>query len=312
MDSGEPRDDLLLPTMSQVLVGADVGGSKTAVAVERAGAVVARAAGPGAAVRPGRALQSAATVAEVVRRALAEAGELRAAVLVVGAAGAGRQPEQSELERALRGEQIAERVVVVTDIEIALVAAFGDAPGIVVSAGTGSIAVGRDKNGALKRMGGYGWQMGDEGSGYAVGRAALLAVGRAQDGRGPATTLSKSLPAHPPAKSFEELVRWSGAAEPGEIAALAPLVFAAAAAGDAAATEIVEGAAEDLAGLVASLTGLFPGRGRVEVALAGGNLAPDRGLRAAVLTRLAKLTRVHAREAPLDPAEGALALARRQ
>ena len=96
-------------------------------------------------MRPGRALASAGVIAEVVRYALSVAGRLTGDVLVVGAAGAGRELEQDELRKALRGENLATKVVVVTDIEIALEAAFADGPGIVVSAGTGSVAVGRDR-----------------------------------------------------------------------------------------------------------------------------------------------------------------------
>ena len=82
---------------------------------------------------------------------------------------------------------------VTTDIEIALTAAFGDGPGIVVVAGTGSVVLGRDPEGRMLRRGGYGWQMGDEGSGYAIGRAALGAVSRAHDGRSPETAITPVL-----------------------------------------------------------------------------------------------------------------------
>ena len=71
--------------MPKVLIGADVGGTKTAVAVSRDGRIVGRADGPGAAVRPGRALASSSTIAEVVRQALSAAGLLLGDVLVVGA-----------------------------------------------------------------------------------------------------------------------------------------------------------------------------------------------------------------------------------
>jgi N-acetylglucosamine kinase-like BadF-type ATPase len=139
---------------------------------------------------------------------------------------------------------------------------------------------------------------------------ALLAVGRARDGRGPATALTQAMLAQSPAKSFEELVRWSAAAEPGEVATLAPLVYAAAVTGDAIAKGIIEEAATALAELVTPLVALFGGRGQVRLALTGGNLAPERGLRAPVLARLHKIQRLTVREGPLDPAEGALALAR--
>ena len=166
-----------------LLIGADVGGSKTAVGVSEGGAVLARADGPGAAVRPGRALASATMIAEVVRRALAETGRLSGDVLIVGAAGAGRDPERSELAKALRAENLARHVEVTTDVELALAGAFESGPGIVVSAGTGSVAVGRDQSGKRHRIGGYGWQMGDEGSGYAIGRAMDRKSGRVERNR---------------------------------------------------------------------------------------------------------------------------------
>jgi glucosamine kinase len=312
MDTHDRADDLVSQTMSPILVGADVGGSKTAVAVANGEAVLARASGPGAAVRPGRALQSAATIVEVVRQALASAGALRADVLVVGAAGAGRQPEQGELERALRNEQVAQRVAVVTDIEIALVAAFGDGPGIVVSAGTGSIAVGRDRSGTLRRMGGYGWQMGDEGSGYAIGRAALGAVSRARDGRSPTTPLQSRLPAATRTADFDELVSWAATASPAQVAALAPHVLEVAAGGDVVARGILDYAARELSQLAICLQPLLGDRDRMPVALAGGLLDPDTPLRAAVLARLAEHDGLAVVDAPIDAAMGALALAKRQ
>ena len=114
--------------------------------------------------------------------------------MVVGAAGVGRDEERKALHAALRAEGIAATVHITTDIEIALEAAYGKGPGIVLLAGTGSFAIARLADGSLKRQGGYGWQMGDEGSGYALGRSALTAVGRAFDGRGPATGLSAADP----------------------------------------------------------------------------------------------------------------------
>jgi glucosamine kinase len=311
MDSHERSGDLLSPAMSLILVGADVGGTKTAVAVADGDTVSARATGPGAAVRPGRALQSAATIIEVVRQGLATAGALRADVLVVGAAGAGRQPEQGELERALRTEQVAQRVVVVTDIEIALVAAFGDGPGIVVSAGTGSIAVGRDRSGTLRRMGGYGWQMGDEGSGYAIGRAALGAVSRARDGRSPTTPLQQRLLGATRNANFDELVSWAATATPAQVAALAPHVLEVAAAGDVVSRGILDYAARELSQLAICLHPLLTDRGRMPVALAGGLLEADTPLRATLLAKLGEQDRLSVVDAPIDAALGALAIARR-
>ena len=294
-----------------IFVGVDAGGTKTSVVLADGQRELGRASGPPGAVRAGRALQAASRIAAVVRRALTDAGLLQADVLVVGAAGVGRDPERSELRDGLRNEQLAARTLVTGDLDIALEAAFGADPGIVLVSGTGSVAVARTPDGTLHRQGGYGWQMGDEGSGYALGRAALLAVGRARDGRGEATSLTAAVLGHPPARTFEELVRWSGSAEPGEIAALAPLVFQCAAGGDAVAQQLITQAVEELAALAAALVARFDGKAEVPVALAGGNLAPDRGLRAPLLHRLQRIPRLSVRDAALDPAEGALAMARR-
>jgi len=294
-----------------VFIGVDAGGTKTAVLVADGERIIAHAAGAGGAVRAGRALQAASRITATVRRALTDAGLLHGDVLVVGAAGVGREPERGELRGALRAERLADRIVVTGDLDIALEAAFGPEPGIVVVSGTGSVAVARASDGVVHRRGGYGWQMGDEGSGYAIGRTALIAIGRARDGRSPPTMLTELVLSAGPVKSLDELVRWSTSVEPGEVASLAPLVFQAAERGDEIATQIIARAAHDLAELVASLIGCYGKSGTIPVVLAGGNLTPGRALRAPLIEELKKLTRLGVQDRAIDPAEGALALARR-
>jgi N-acetylglucosamine kinase-like BadF-type ATPase len=297
--------------MSRITIGADVGGTKTAVAVALDGKEVARAEGPGAAVRPGRALASAAIIAEVVRRALATAGRLRGTVLVIGASGAGRPEEREELRSALRTEDLADTVRVTSDIEIALAAAFGTGPGIVVTAGTGSVAVARDPFGRIHRTGGYGWQMGDEGSGYAVGRSALGAVGRAADGRSPKTGLSRLLLEATRSETMDQLIRWAAKASPAEVASLAPAVLESASGGDTVAQGIVDYAARELAQLVLLQLEHFGAdeRSLVPVATNGGLLRSESSLRRMLLQRLHDEARLKLLEAPVDPPKGALLLA---
>ena len=292
-----------------ILIGADVGGSKTAAGVSNGGDVVARAEGPGAAVRPGRALASAATIAEVVRRALSELGKLSGDVLVVGAAGAGRDPEREELQKALRSESLATRVVVTTDIEIALAGAFAEGPGMVVSAGTGSISVGRDRHGRRSRIGGYGWQMGDEGSGYAIGRAALGAVSRAHDGRSPRTALTDRVLSASRSSGFDELVRWAAGASPAEIAALAPHVLQIAAGGDPLAQGIADYAARELSQLAICLLPVMDVDPPLGVALTGGLLSANGPLRRMVLQRLSEEPGLRPIDEPVDAVVGALRIA---
>jgi glucosamine kinase len=297
--------------VTRILIGADVGGSKTAVGVSDGTTMLARAEGAGAAVRPGRALASASVIGGTVREALAGAGRLTGDVLCVGAAGAGREPEREELRKLLRAENLARTVIVFTDIEIALAAAFDDGPGIVVSAGTGSVAVGRDAAGRQHRIGGYGWQMGDEGSGYAIGRAALGAVSRAVDGRSPRTALSERVLSATRNEDFDALVRWAAGASPAEVAALAPHVLDVAAQGDPLAQGIADYAARELTQLAICLLPVMEGEPPVGVAVAGGLLTTDGPLRRSVVGRLRDQPGLTPVEVPVDAVAGAIRLAGR-
>lgn len=297
--------------MKLIVVGVDAGGTKTAAVVGDGHTILGRADGPGGAIRPGRALVAASAIADTVRRALSASGHLQAEAIVVGAAGAGRTAERDELERALRSEQIGRRVMVTTDIEVALAAAFGRGPGIVVSAGTGSIAIARTEDGALHRSGGYGWQMGDEGSGYAIGRAALSALSRAADGRGPKTNLTARLLASIRVSDFDGLIAWAATASASEVSSLTPTVMEVAAESDIVAQGIVDYAARELSQLVLSLLHHFPEDQPIQVAVTGGILSPDRPLRAMVLTRLSEDSRLNLIKFSIEPALGALHLAER-
>ena len=294
--------------MSRLIVGVDVGGTSTRAAVLDGTETIARSGGAGTVMRSGKGLAAATTIAETVRRALAAAGHLRAGLLVAGVAGAGREAEREELRLALRGEGVADRVIVTGDTELALAAAFGRAEGILLTAGTGSMAVARDPAGVLHRAGGLGWQMGDEGSAYAIAQAALRAAGRAAEGRGPTTALTTRLQAAVRTDSLDGMVRWAATAGVPEVAALAPEVLAAAEERDPVAAEIVTQAAHELTELVVRLIPHFgaPPPGGIPVATNGGLLKPGISLYHAVMERLKQDTRLAPRDALLEPALGAV------
>ena len=294
-----------------VFLGADAGGSHSTVVIGSRRKILGRADGPGAAMRPGGAAKSAAVLVETARRAAAQAGrDLPVERAVVGAAGAGRAQEQAELEAALREAEAARRVRVLADGEVALATAFGTGPGILVNAGTGSIAYARDPAGELHRAGGYGWQLGDEGGGYWLGRRALDAAARAQDGRGEGSTLLARLLGALGLQHFDDLVRWTATATPAQVAALAPHVLNAAREGEGVARQAMDDAAHELVGLTAALARHFPGTGPVPVAIAGGLLLPQSPLTAAFRDRLGTaLTRARLVPDQIDSAMGALKLA---
>ena len=295
-----------------ILVGVDAGAShSTAFVSDGALKLLARASGAPGAIRPGAVRETAGAVLDTVRRALADAGAKRATILVVGAAGAGREPERADLERALLATGVADRVHVTTDIEIALVAAFGEGPGILLLAGTGSGACARLPGGPIRRTGGHGWQFGDEGSGYALARAALAAVSRASDGRGPRTALTEVLEKAAGLGTADALLQWARGASRTAVAELASKVQQGALDGDALAQQLVEDAARDLTAHLAPLRSHFPTGSPVPVALAGGLVGAGMPVRQAVLRGLQRDPGYSLLDELVEPPRGALRLGQR-
>ncbi len=269
-----------------VLVGVDAGSSHTeAVVADEALRPLSRRRGHGAAVQPGREGDSAAAIAEVVRDALSAAGLAVAAdALVVGAAGAGRETERAALHAAVRSQLgFDTRLQVTSDAAIALEAVFHGESGLMLNAGSGSIAYARDAAGVVWRVGGLGWQFGDDGSGYALVRSALGVVGRAADGRGPRTALTHRLAEAVGAGTLDDMIRWTQTADRSAVANLAPHVCEAALAGDVPAQRLVQQAAVDLADHLGALLQRFRDRKDVPLALCGGLLSPGSPVRAALV-----------------------------
>ncbi len=297
--------------MSRYYVGVDGGGTKTrAVVLDADGTEVGRAEG-GPAIADAAAPDVAAkSVAKVVTAAAAAAGiELPVTALWAGLSGAGREAARSAVELELDRAGLAETVQVGTDVAAAFHDAFADGPGVLLIAGTGSIAWGRGEDGTEGRVGGWGHHIGDEGSGYAIGLDALRRVARDADGRAPETNLRTAILSHVGEEDVEGLVHWTAGATKAEVAGLAPVVGGVAAGGDAVAGEILVHAVEELEGHVLSiLTNMGPWQRPPDLALAGGLLRPGGTLRSAMETVLARhhLTPI---DRVLDAAHGAARLA---
>lgn len=277
--------------MIGVVVGVDAGGSRTRVSVADAnGEQLASADHEGAAVRSGEIERSSAIIAKAVREALAAIDPSLATprALCAGVAGTGREAERRALREALLAESLADDVLVVTDAEVALADAFGDEAGIVLIAGTGSIAYGRGPAGTLERVGGWGPVIGDEGGGLWIARRALSIVSAATDGREPATSLVGAVLTAAEVDDVEELIPWAGAATVAQLASLAAVVVSAAEGGDLRANALLGLAAEELVMHLRTLArALFVDeRAAVQVALGGGLLEPGSVLRKRVEHRL--------------------------
>ena len=177
-------------------------------------------------------------------------------------------------KQALVEEMIsAEKLFVTTDAWIALSGATGGEPGIIVIAGTGSIAFGRNSQGQTGRAGGWGYVFGDEGGAFDIVRQALRAALRAEESWGPATALRKALLDAAGGASINDVLHrfYTSDFPRDRIAALAPLVDQAANAGDKIARGILEEAASELAGLARAVRRqLFLLSGTVPVAYIGG------------------------------------------
>jgi glucosamine kinase len=303
--------------MKALVAGVDGGGSRTRLMLaDETGEEIATLEGGRSAMRPGEAAISGAVIAGLMKEALSSAGLLEIpAILYGGFAGVGREQERRDLETELNRLEVAEESVVDSDAAIALEDAFGDGPGIIVLAGTGSIAHGRGSDGAHARCGGWGPVFGDEGSGAWIGRHALGMVAAAADGREPATALTGSILTAAEVNAPEELIPWAIAGSPTTIAALAPVVLATAASGDARANALVALAAEELVVHVRALAMRLFGdeRATIPVAFSGGLLQKGSLLRKKLEQRLrSAVPGAQLRPAEIVPVRGAVRAALRR
>jgi N-acetylglucosamine kinase-like BadF-type ATPase len=295
----------------RIRIGIDGGGTRArALAVDGSGRELGRKLGPPGIVRASDPCAAAECAADLTRSLLAELGETGpAAALCCGLAGAGREPEREAVRVALMLAGVADVVTIVGDAEAALADAFTSGPGILVIAGTGSIAWARAADGGMVRVGGWGLLLGDEGSGYVIGLEALRAVARSADGRDPYTSLSGAVLAATSCGSPDDRIRYGGNASKADIAALTPIVLAHADAGDAAAGAIRDRAVQALV----TLTTTAAARAALDApacALTGGLIAPGGALRDRLKAALeAALPGVMIREAAVDAARGAALLA---
>lgn len=225
------------------VMGIDGGGSGVRVVItDEALNVLASAEGGSANPNSAGREAAAQTVQETMRAALAQSpGEIAA----VGAGIAGTITLKDWVREVVAGVLPDAKITPVSDFEVALIGANGARRGVLVLAGTGSVAFGINEAGATAQVGGWGYLLGDEGSGYLLGLKALQAVVRADDGREPRTALTEAVLATLGLASPQDLIQWVYA--PGrtrEIARLAPLVLAVEK--DAAAHAIITEAVAEL------------------------------------------------------------------
>ena len=295
------------------VLGIDAGGTKTVcLLADERGTFVSEGRGPGANLHVDGELAVEKVLHEVMEMAIGEQA-IAPAAICIGIAGVDRAEDARTVRAIMRRIGYKSRVQVVNDALIALVAGAGDSPGIVIVAGTGSIVYGRNADFEAARAGGWGPILGDEGSGYWIGREALAAAVRAVDGRGPATQLTEEVLAYfgiddpsrlPRVVHDSELPRVN-------VATLGSIVQRASEGGDAVATRVLDRAADELAIAAGSVAAKLEMRGDAfPFILAGGVFRAVPWLVAELPRRLVEIApRAEARILDREPAAGAVHLA---
>ena len=247
------------------VLGVDGGGSATRCVIMSTGgeALATGKAGPSNPITVG-AEKALANILEAVDEASARSGVHEFMASRLGVAGTDRSRLRQELLDEMPGSFGDTQIV--SDAASALAGGTGCRPGVAVIAGTGSIAYGENTLRETARAGGWGWRLGDEGSGYTIGLNAIMAALKAHDGRAPETLLKEKIVGQLGLDGIEGIIDWvyEPGREPRDIAYLVPLVREAEAVGDEAAALVMAEAGAEL-GLVANavirrlgLSGGFP------------------------------------------------------
>jgi glucosamine kinase len=294
------------------VLGIDAGGTKTVcLLADDRGEVVAQARASGANLQ----VMGEFGVEKILHRVMDETlgdRDIKLDAICLGIAGVDRPRDAQAIKEVMRRIGQKTPTIVVNDALVALVAGAGDQAGVVVVAGTGSIAYGRTEDRAA-RAGGWGYLLGDEGGGFWIGRAALSAVVRQFDQRGPATLLTDLVLAQMQLSTPAEVIHaiYDRGLQRHAIAGLAGVVQRAMEAGDAVAGEILDRAATELAAAAASVVTRLGMRGDVfPTVLAGGMFKGIPSLATSVTTRLAEVApRSEVRRLEIEPANGAVTLA---
>lgn len=304
-----------MPDTSGLVVAVDGGQTSTLAIVATSGGKILGAglAGPSNHVyEPGGLARLESALRQSIDRALQSAGYAAEQVshACLGMTGVAR-------ETPIIAAQIlpAAQIQIYFDMVTALAGASIAQPGVVVIAGTGSIAYGRLEDGREARAGGWGYLIGDEGSAYSIGRAALQAASQAVDRRGVPTTLTRTIPEFFQRTTMQEVrdIVYTPAIDRPQIAGLAAVVTRAAQQGDSVALDLLAEAGQELAeAAVAVMRQLNTLEAGMKVYTTGGVFKAG----ALVATPFRETLLVHSRasslsEAAFSPIVGALLLALR-
>jgi N-acetylglucosamine kinase-like BadF-type ATPase len=296
-----------------LLLGIDGGGSKTrALITDRSGTALGEGLSTSSNYHRVGFDAATAAIKTAIADAFAKAGRApeRFAAATFGLAGVDRAADRDLYSRWLETEQLAARFSIVNDAQLVLAAGAPEGWGVSLICGTGSMCYGASQSGEVARAGGWGYLVGDEGSGYNIAVRAIQLATQTADGRSFAKALLQLVLEYWSIERAEDLVNclYDSDTTLAKIAGLAPGVLALAETGDPYARRLLDGAAAALAhhlDVVVKKLALD----KPPVALAGGLLCVSTALRSAVVAKASvALGDVHVIE---HPVLGAIALANR-
>ena len=306
--------------MRRLVLGADGGGSKTAVRIAAVGddgalELLGEGFGGPSNVRAVGRAHAEINLNVAVDAALRDAGisDEPIACAVLALAGSSLPDVKAFIHGWAERRALAAHIDVVHDADPVLAAGVPEGNGIALIVGTGSAAIGVDASGQRTVTGGWGHWIGDAGSGFDLGRRALAAVADSADGIGGDTLLSNRILVRLASETPRELLKRLDHAVDArrEIAALAPLVLHAAAEGDEVALDIVVAAARAAAMLVKGTVDKLGLAADAPLAVAGGVACSKTIYLDTLLGQLKELGIRPARIAEIrEPVEGCLLMAR--
>jgi N-acetylglucosamine kinase-like BadF-type ATPase len=277
-------------TAADLLLAIDSGGTKTVAWLvdcgkpDRSVSVVGRGQSKGGNPLSVGFDEATRAISTAVEEALSDAQSPDALIgrAVLSIAGAANADVRNSLIEWARIYGFAQQVAVVSDFLPVLAAGTPDCVGVALVSGTGSSAFARNADGRTAQCGGWGYLLGDEGSGFALGRAALqLTLHALETGKGRGT-LGRTILAALGAQSVLDVTHgvYGSPDLRAKVAAIAPFVIAAADRGDPKALSILDSAARDLAELVArAARSVGLAAGSLQVAVSGGVLVNCQPLR---------------------------------
>ena len=231
--------------------------------------------------------------------------------LCLGMAGLGRPADREVIGRICDELGIYQNRILTHDAHIALVGGTEKQEGVIVISGTGAIVYGINTDGREARASGWGYLLGDEGSGYDIAIKGLQAVARAADGRDDQTELTNRILNKLELNEPSELIRWAHAASRDTIAQLAEVVFDTAKTADVVAECIVDEAADELVCAAVSVIKQLKFTEPFDIVLSGGNLIYQTMFADKLRHRFARIQPEASVQLPKhEPAYGAVLLAR--